>query len=106
MSHFTEQIIKTEAATGAAEGIDLIVLLLSFHGSAQLSLESFFDLVSLLPCGFGTFSQHALFISSIWQFSSDATQFVILEDGSCLLFCFTLIGQGSDTHHSVLPVGE
>lgn len=37
---------------------------------------------------------------------TDATQFAILADGSCLLFCFTLIGQSSEIHHSVLWVGE
>lgn len=94
------------AAPDAAEGTDWTVLSLFLHGSTQLSLESFFDSVSLLPCGFGTFSQHALLISSMWQFSFDATQFVIFEDSSCLLFCFALITQGSDNHHSVLPVGE
>lgn len=62
-------------------------------------------LVSLLLCGFGTFPKHAQFIASIWQFSFDATQFAVLEDGSCLSFQFTLIGQGSDSKCSVFSGG-
>ena len=90
MSHFIKEIVEIVgaimAATYAAEGLDLTVLLLSLHGSTQLWWEPFFDLVSFLPCGFGTFPQHVLFISSIWQFSFDVTQFAMLEVGSCLLF--------------------
>lgn len=42
--------------------------------------------VCLLLCGFGTVPKYALFILSIWQFSFDATQFAVLEDGSRLNF--------------------
>lgn len=63
-------------------------------------------LVSLLLCGFGTFPKHALFILSIWPFLFDATQFAILEDGSCLFFQFALTYQGSDSHCFVIQVRE
>lgn len=95
------------AATYTTEKIDLT----AFFVTVSLQLSPTFAGVmlwfgSLLLCGFGTFPKHALFIPSVRQFSFDATQFLILESGSCLLFQFTLIGQGSDSHCSVLQVGE
>jgi hypothetical protein len=67
-----------------------------FMAQSDLCWSHVFIWVFLLFCGFGTFPKHSLFIPSIWQFSFNATQFAILEDGSCLL-CFTFLGRGSDT---------
>lgn len=87
------------AATYTAEGIDLFCYCV-FTAQPDFYWSHALVLVSLLLCGFVTSPKHALFVPSIWQFPFDATQFAILEDGSCLLFCFTLIEQGSDLHFS------